>query len=111
MIKAVIRAVWQLCTYVTVGLPILLILLPSAPFMGRSKKIKFVWIWFDRLVATVIHFTWKRTISGISGQYMKTKLRYEYQAKVIDKLATLVGDKKDHCLRAYRWEQSIKVVK
>lgn len=105
-----LRAVWQLLTYVGVGLPTLILLLPTAFWFNKSKTIKSIWIWFDRLVATVVHFTWKRTISGITGQYMNTKKRYHYQAKVIDKLAVLFGDDKDHCYRAYRWERFIKVV-
>lgn len=111
MMKAALRAVWQLCTYLSVGLPIFLVLLITAPFIGRSNTVLNVWIWFDRLVATVVHFTWKRTISGLTGQYMTKKLRYKYQAKVIDFLAKLCGDTPNHCERAYRWEQSIKVIK
>ena len=110
MLKPIIRALWQLTCYLIVGLPILILLSPTALLFKRSKKIRNLWIWFDRLVATVVHFTWKRTISGITGQYMNTKPRYKYQARVIDELATWFGDTRKHCYRAYRWEQFIKVV-
>ena len=109
MIKACLSVLWKLTVYVIVGLPMLILLLPTSPYINSSKQIKNIWIWFDRIVATIIHFTWKRTISGITGQYMNKKLRYKYQAKVIDKLALLVNDDEDHCARVYRWEQLIGV--
>lgn len=101
-----LRAVWQLLTYVIVGLPVLIILLPSAPWVAKNLKVKIVWIWFDRLVCTVIHFTWMRTISGWTGQHMNNKPRYKYQAKVIDWGAELVGDLPLHSERAFSWEKS-----
>lgn len=62
------------------------------------------WYTVDVLAATLIHGTRERTISGITGQYMDSKKRYYYQAKVIDWLAELFGDEPNHCHRAYLWE-------
>lgn len=106
-----IRALWQLNGYLTLGLPVFIVLLPTAFWMNNSKTIKRIWIWFDRIVATCIHFTWKRTISSITGQYMDSKLRYKYQAKVIDWLFKLLGDGPNHSYRAYRWERMLGLVK
>jgi hypothetical protein len=107
-ISPLIRAIWQLLVYVIVGLPMLIILLPSAPWILKNPKVELVWIWFDRLVCTVAHGTWKRTISGWTGQHMtnKNKPRYMYQAKVIDWCAELVGDSPQHSHRAYVWEKA-----
>ncbi|MGK0272145.1 MAG: hypothetical protein ACI88H_002811 [Cocleimonas sp.] len=105
-VPPVIRAIWQLLCYVIIGLPVLIILLPSAPWVIKSSKVKTVWIWFDRLVCTIAHGTWKRTISGWTGQHMKNKPRYKHQAKIIDWCAELVGDEPIHSMRAYIWEKS-----
>jgi hypothetical protein len=102
----VIRAIWQMLCYVVIGLPVLLILLPSVPWVAKNLKVKMVWIWFDRLVCTVAHFTWKRTISGWTGQHMTNKPRYKHQADVIDWGAELLGDKPLHSKRAFEWETS-----
>jgi len=99
------RACWQLLCYVIIGLPVLLLLCPSAPYIRTNHIVWLVWIWFDRMVCTFAHGTWKRTISGWTGQHFIRKKRYCYQSKVIDALAVLFGDDKQHCQRAYQWEQ------
>lgn len=103
---SIVRAIWQLATYVFIGLPILIFLLPSAPWLVKNQIVHFIWLWFDRLVCTIVHFTWKRTISGWCGQNSSKKPHYKHQANVIDWLAELVGDKPLHCHRAHLWEQS-----
>jgi hypothetical protein len=105
------RACWQLLCYVVLGLPVLLLLSPSAPFIRRFYVVWLVWIWFDRMVCTIAHGTWKRTISGWTGQHLQHKKRYDYQANCIDLLALLFGDDKQHCQRAFQWEQEKGLVK
>lgn len=59
----------------------------------------------DVLAASLIHGTRYRTISGISGERaLLRQRRYVYQAKFIDRLAQLFGDKPNHCARAWAWE-------
>lgn len=72
-------------------------------FMGYKYCLR-QWLALDIIVCTIIHGTFRRTISGYTGQRMHLK-RYKLQASVIDTLAKLFGDDKDHCLRAYGWEK------
>lgn len=65
-----------------------------------------VWYAIDVAICSVAHGTRNRTISGWTGEYATKKKRYEYQAWVIDCLAFLCGDGKNHCERAYFWEKS-----
>ena len=102
--KKIFRAVWQLLCYTVIGLPGIIILSPSAPFINKNETVFNLWIGFDRLVCTIVHFTNRRTVSGWTGQWMYIKPRYKYQAMVIDKLAMLFGDDLDHCFNAYVWE-------
>ena len=74
-------------------------------FYGNEYGLR-QWYAFDVLAATLIHGTEKRTISGIAGQYMDSKRRYYYQAKVIDWLAERCGDGPNHCWRVYLWEKN-----
>lgn len=80
---------------------------PLLPFMKDNNLPFRLWLLIDLLVCTVAHNTDMRTVSGWTGQHMKTKKRYAYQAKVIDWLAELVGDGPNHCERAYQWEISM----
>lgn len=99
------RAVWQLALYLTVGLAFTPVILSTATLITTYRWAYLLWLWFDRIVCTIVHFTWKRTISGLTGERALTMARYRYQAIVIDWLAELVGDKPNHCYRAYLWEK------
>ena len=68
------------------------------------------WFALDVLAATTLHGTFRRTISGITGQYMNTKKRYRYQAKFIDWLAIKFGDTPNHCYRAYLYEKHLNLI-
>lgn len=104
--KAFILMVWQLTSYVVIGLPIFMIIWPSAFYVDNSRTIYKLWLWYDRLICTCAHFTWMRTISGITGERAQKSLRYEYQERFIDWGARKLGDGVFHCYRAYLWEQS-----
>ena len=68
------------------------------------------WFAIDVLAATTLHGTFRRTISGWTGQHMESKKRYMYQAKVIDWLAIKFGDTPNHCYRAYLYEKHLKFI-
>lgn len=106
-ICAGLRALYQLCVYFLLGIVPAIILSPTLLLIAIGKwRVKLLWLWIylDMLVATVAHFTWKRTISGIAGERCDKYLRFHYIRKVINWLAKLFGDTADHCIRAYAWE-------
>jgi len=94
-----------LFAYLVIGLLIATWFIPLLFFINKSAYSFRVWFAIDVLICTVAHGTYRRTISGWTGQYMSLKPRYAYQAKVIDTILKLCGDGDDHCLRAYRWER------
>ena len=75
-----------------------------------NQYCKRQWFALDVLAATTLHGTFRRTISGITGQHMDSKKRYMYQAKVIDWLAIKFGDAPNHCYRAYLYEKHLKFI-
>ena len=94
----------QLFGYLIFGLLLLLTplgwyFLAHLPFIWKNNYSLFIWYALDGLACTVCHKTHKRTISGWTGQHMKAKLRYKYQARFID---MIFG--KDHCLHEYQKE-------
>lgn len=85
---------------VMVGAPFLLLL----PYVRRSEYVFRVWYTIDVLICTVAHGTTERTISGWTGEHMKTSTRYLVQGRVINFILRLTGDAPLHCERAYEWE-------
>lgn len=65
------------------------------------------WFWLDVGICSLVYGTHRRTISGVTGQKMLHSNRkyWKVQGAIIDFLARLVGDDKDHCVRAYEWEK------
>jgi hypothetical protein len=84
---------------------------PLLPFIKENNLPFRIWLLLDLLICTIAHNTDMRTVSGWTGQHMKTKPRYQRQAKVIDLLAELVGNGPNHCFRAYQWEIKMGRVK
>lgn len=105
MIKVVLSTLRTLVAYLILGLIFGGSCAPLLFFMD-GKNIPFrVWYLIDVMICTVAHDTDMRSISGWTGQHMANKKRYALQAKVIDYLAVLVGDKPNHCYRMFVWEQ------
>ena len=106
----IIQTLAMLITYLIIGLmlcssPIGWYLIYLLTQTGKDKKAYYAWLLIDRLICTIVHSTYKRTISGISGQYANTKKRYKYQSKVIDFLAYKLAGELNHCAHAYAWEK------
>lgn len=99
-----IKVLRTLFAYLIIGLFV------GAPFSVflpyiRSNKYAFrVWYAIDVFICTVAHGTNERTISGWTGEHMKTKTRYRIQGRVINFILRLTGDSPQHCERAYAWE-------
>lgn len=89
----------------TFGLPLSLLAIPA--LCGSSRAFKALY-GIDIAICALCHNTMLESISGRSYRF-KAKRRYRYQMQVIDLLALLVGDGKDHCKRAYEWE--VKYIK
>ena len=102
----VLKMLRTLVGYTLIGLPLLAVFGVLLPFIDlKSQNYPFlVWFAIDTMICAISHGTYQRTISGWTGQYMGTKLRYKYQGKFIDKLASLFGDEPNHCQRAYQSE-------
>lgn len=98
--------------YVLIGLPALLVFGWLLPFIDvKQKNYAFnIWYAIDVAVCAIAHNTYKRSISGWTGQHMHTKPRYKYQAMIIDFLLKKV-DGPDHCWRVYTQELSRGYVK
>jgi len=74
------------------------------PKIKTDKTAFDLWISIDRLFCRISHGTYRRTISGITGQYMDIKKRYKYQAKVIDYIMLQATGEENHSRRSYHWE-------
>ena len=55
----------------------------------------------DIMICSFVHGTFRRTISGYTGQHAKSKRRYRIAEIVIDWLAIKFGDEPRHCCRAH----------
>lgn len=110
-----LKTIRQLCGYALVAT---LLISPIGWFYAvcgigcffRSAYCFNQWLALDILACTTIHNVRGRTISGYTGERLNIR-RYKLQAAVIDFLAILCGDGKDHCLRAFHWEQETGRVK
>lgn len=104
IVMILVKALRTLFAYLVIGLIVGVWFTPLLPWVKKNNYAFRIWFSIDVMVCTVAHGTYRRTISGWSGQFMSTKPRYRKQAKVIDLLLRLCGDTADHCLRAYQWE-------
>ena len=111
MLIPILKSLRTLFSYLILGVVFGGSCSPLLPFMNKNNLPFRIWYLIDLLTCTVAHDTSMRTISGWTGQHMATKKRYYYQAKVIDWLAELFGDKPEHCLRAFVWERKQGFVK
>ncbi len=102
--KAIIRAIWQLFTYLFIGLLPLLMVFPVWLILGKQRAFKYA-IAVDLLVCVFAHGEF-RTISGMTGSKARFHKRYEYQELVINALLKSF-DGVNHCKRADIWERSI----
>ena len=106
---AYLKMMWQLIGYALVAT---LLISPLGWFyiacgIGCSFRSQYCmrqWFALDVLACTTIHGTYRRTISGYTGQRLHLK-RYKLQARVIDRLALMFGDSENHCFRTYEWER------
>jgi hypothetical protein len=102
-----LQAIRQLLVYLISGLLICLnpYLLYLFTQVKKLRKAYYSWLLIDRLICTIAHNTFKRTISGWSGQWAEQGVkRYVIQAKVIDFLAYKFSGEVGHCKHAYEWE-------
>jgi hypothetical protein len=85
-----------------IGYLLALFFLIQLPFIRKNDYCLSTWYVIDILACHCCHGTGdKRSISGWTGQHMKNKKRYYYQAKVID-----FAFGKNHCLREYQKEKA-----
>jgi len=101
---AVIHSFFLLLAYLIIGILVSVLFFPSIPFISKHKRAFKCWYLLDILICTIIHNTTMQSISGHTGQRIN-KQKYKYTAAVIDFLAIMVGDSKNHCVRAYRYER------
>lgn len=101
----IILTIRQLLGYLIFGL--LLLATPLGwyffahlPFIKKNSYSLYIWHAIDVLACAVCHRVHRRTISGWTGQWMHSKKRYLYQAKVID---FLFGE--GHCVLVYEYER------
>lgn len=106
MLIPILKLCRTLFSYLILGVVFGGICAPLLPFISKQNLPFRIWYLIDVLICTVAHNTNMRTVSGWTGQHMQNKKRYQHQAAVIDFIARLVGDKPNHCARAYKWEQT-----
>lgn len=109
----ILKTIRTLLTYLILGLPLLLIFGCLLPFINSTTMNYPFKVWFaiDVAICAIAHNTYRRSISGWTGQHALTKKRYYYQAKIIDFILVLCGDSPDHCYRSYLWELKQGLVK
>lgn len=100
-IKPPARAIWQLLTYLAVGILPTLFVLPILIF--SAEKFKLFMLRIDVAVCVIAHGKFD-TLSGLTGDGARDgKARYKIQAKVIDLLAYPFEREWKHCDRASYW--------
>lgn len=104
MPMVLVKVFRTLFAYVVIGLLVGIWFFPLLPWVKKNKYAFRIWFSIDVMICSVAHGTYRRTISGWSGQFMSKKQNYRTQAKIIDYLIVLCGGEKNHCISAYQWE-------
>ncbi len=99
-----VKVIRTLFAYVVLGLLVGVWFVPLLPWVKKNEYAFRIWFSIDVMICTVAHGTYRRTISGWSGQFMALKPNYNVQARIIDCLIALLSGEQEHCKRAYEWE-------
>jgi hypothetical protein len=102
-----ISTIRTLLTYALLGLPAFILFGWLIPFINVEKRNYAFVVWFaiDIAICSISHGTYRRSISGWTGQKMHTHKRYQLQAKFIDFLLKKI-DGPHHCYRSYLTEKA-----